>query len=87
MIWKMIWIKMNVIKIKSTSKLYDRTNMMWKINLNKMHENSWNEHVRRNFFSKKQGGAVSVTPQISNINLLILLLDDIGTITIISIGC
>jgi len=31
---------MHVMKIKSTSNLYDRTNMMCKINLNKMHESS-----------------------------------------------
>jgi len=31
---------MHVMKIKSTSKPYDRTNIMGKINLNKMHESS-----------------------------------------------
>jgi len=31
---------MHVMKVKLTSKLYDRTNMICKINLNKMHESS-----------------------------------------------
>jgi len=33
---------MHVMEIKSTSKLYDRTNMMWKIKISKMHDDSYN---------------------------------------------